>query len=65
MNVLLVGAGGVGEAIAVASQNRPWLHKMVLADYSLARAEEVQRKLGQPERFPVETLDARDRKQAG
>ena len=63
MNVLLVGAGGVGEAIAIASQNRPWLQKMVLADYSLGRAEEVQRKLGQAERFPVETLDARDRKQ--
>jgi saccharopine dehydrogenase-like NADP-dependent oxidoreductase len=63
MNVLLVGVGGVGEAIAVSSKNRPWLQKMVLADYSRARAEEVQRKLGQPERFTVETVDARNRKQ--
>jgi saccharopine dehydrogenase-like NADP-dependent oxidoreductase len=31
---------------------------MVLADYNLRRAEEVQQKLDDPERFPVEFIDA-------
>ncbi len=31
---------------------------MVLADYNISRAEEVQKKLGDVERFPVESLDA-------
>lgn len=58
MKILLVGVGGVGEAIAVISKNQPWLEKMVLADYNQARAEEVQAKLGDPQRFPVEWVDA-------
>ncbi len=37
MKVLLIGSGGVGEAIAVIAQKRDpdsrWLEKMVLADY--------------------------------
>lgn len=59
MKVLLVGVGGVGEAIAVMAAKRPWLEKMVLADYNKARAEEVQAKIKDPERFPVEFIDAR------
>lgn len=31
---------------------------MVLADYNVRRAEEVQQKLGDPKRFPVEFIDA-------
>jgi saccharopine dehydrogenase (NAD+, L-lysine-forming) len=62
MKVLLVGVGGVGEAIAVIAQERPWLDKMVLADYNLKRAKEVQKKLGR-KRFPVEPVDANDKKQ--
>lgn len=58
MKILLVGVGGVGEAIAVMSARRPWLEKMVLADYNQARAEEVQAKLGDITRFPVEWVDA-------
>lgn len=60
MKVLLIGVGGVGEAIAVIAQNRPWLEKMVLADYNLERAREVRQKLGTPEKFPAEWVDARD-----
>jgi saccharopine dehydrogenase-like NADP-dependent oxidoreductase len=63
MKVLLVGAGGVGEAIAVVAQNRPWLEKMVLADYNVKRAREVRHKLGAPRKFPVEWIDAGDKKQ--
>ncbi len=59
MKVLLVGVGGVGEAIAVMAARRPWLEKMVLADYNKARAEEVQAKIKDPARFPVEFIDAR------
>ncbi len=61
MKVLLVGVGGVGEAIAVMAAKRPWLEKMVLADYNRARAEEVQTKLKDNARFPVEFIDARKR----
>lgn len=63
MKVLLIGVGGVGEAIAIIAQNRPWLEKMVLADYNLERAREVRQKLGTPEKFPAEWVDARDESQ--
>jgi saccharopine dehydrogenase-like NADP-dependent oxidoreductase len=58
MKVLLVGVGGVGEAIAVIAKPRKWLEQMVLADYNVKRAREVQKKLGEKKRFPVEFIDA-------
>lgn len=58
MKVLLVGVGGVGEVIAVISAKKPWIEKMVLADYNKARALEVQAKINDPDRFPVEWVDA-------
>jgi len=58
MKILLVGVGGVGEAIAAIAKPRAWMEQMVLADYNLKRAEEVQKKLGDPRRFPVEFIDA-------
>jgi saccharopine dehydrogenase-like NADP-dependent oxidoreductase len=58
MKVLLVGVGGVGEAICAIAKSRPWIEQIVLADYSAQRAREVQAKLGDPERFPVEFVDA-------
>ena len=61
MRVLLVGVGGVGEAIAAISKPRTWMELMVLADYNVQRAVEVQQKLGEPERFPVEFIDASKR----
>jgi saccharopine dehydrogenase (NAD+, L-lysine-forming) len=60
MKTLLIGSGGVGEAIAVVAKGRPWLELMVLADYDLGRAKIVQNKLGDSGKFPVEKLDARD-----
>ncbi len=65
MRVLLVGVGGVGEAIAIVAKNRPWLQQMVLADCNAGRAREVQRKLGSRKRFPVEQVDAGDKRQVG
>jgi saccharopine dehydrogenase-like NADP-dependent oxidoreductase len=63
MKVLLIGVGGVGEAIAITAQPRPWMQRLVLADYNLKRAKEVQKKLGSRKRFPVEQVDAGDKKQ--
>ena len=60
MKVLLIGTGGVGEAIAVVAKDQPWLEQMVLADYNLERAFSVQKRLGNIARFPVERIDARD-----
>ena len=62
MKVLLVGVGGVGEAIAMIARERPWVEKIVLTDYNLERAEEVQRRLNDPQRFPVEKIDASNQK---
>jgi saccharopine dehydrogenase-like NADP-dependent oxidoreductase len=61
MKVLLVGVGGVGEAIAAIAKGRPWLELMVLADYNAERARDVQRRLGDERRFPVERVDASDK----
>ena len=58
MKVLLVGVGGVGEAIAAIAKPRKWVEQVVLADYNRARAKEVQKKLKDPERFPAEWIDA-------
>ncbi len=63
MKVLLIGVGGVGEAIAVIASKRPWLEQMVLADFNIKRAEAVQARLGDKERFPVERVDARRKRQ--
>jgi len=60
MRVLLVGTGAVGEGIAVLARDRPWLETLVLADYRPERAHQVGARLGAPERFPVEAVDAGD-----
>jgi len=64
MRVLLIGVGGVGEAIALIAEHRDpdsqWLEQMVLADYDLSRALEVQQKLIEGTRFPAEQVDAGD-----
>ncbi len=62
MKVLLVGVGGVGEAITMIARERPWVEQIVLADYNLLRATEVQKKLGDPERFPARYVDASNQK---
>ncbi len=63
MKTLLVGVGGVGEAIAVIAKPHSWVEQIVLADYNLDRAKEVQAKLGDNARFPVEWIDANHRDQ--
>jgi saccharopine dehydrogenase-like NADP-dependent oxidoreductase len=56
MRILLVGAGGVGTAIARIAARRPFAD-LVIADYDLARAE---RAAAAAERFTAVGLDARD-----
>ena len=63
MKVLLIGVGGVGEAIAITAKPQLWMQQLVLADYNLKRAQEVQKKLGSRKRFPVEHVNAGDKKQ--
>lgn len=63
MRVLVVGTGGVGESVAVIAQDLAWIERMVLTDISPRRLREVKQKLRNPRKFPVETLDASDKKQ--
>jgi saccharopine dehydrogenase-like NADP-dependent oxidoreductase len=63
MKILLVGVGGVGEAMAMIAKPHSWVEQIVLADYNLARAKEVQSKLGDEKRFPIEKVDAKHMEQ--
>jgi saccharopine dehydrogenase (NAD+, L-lysine-forming) len=63
MKILLVGVGGVGEAIAVMAQRRPWVKQIVLADYNVERVKEVAGKLNDPARYPQERIDASNKQQ--
>jgi saccharopine dehydrogenase (NAD+, L-lysine-forming) len=60
MRVLLIGVGTVGEAIARMCAQREWSELLVLGDYDLDRAGALQAELADPQRFPVERIDARD-----
>ena len=60
MQVLLIGVGTVGEAIAREAAGREWCEQLVLADYDLSRPTAMQSELGDASRFPVERIDARD-----
>lgn len=62
MRVLLVGAGGVGGAIALIAARRPFFAAMIVADYDQARAAAVAASTGDP-RFTPARLDAADRAQ--
>ena len=63
MKVLLVGVGGVGEAMVMLAKRHQWVEQVVLTDYNLARAKEVQAKLGDNTRFPAEKVDASHQEQ--
>lgn len=63
MKILLVGVGGVGEAIAMISKPHQWVEQLVLADYNLVRLNEVSEKLGDNKRFPIEEVDAKNKEQ--
>jgi len=65
MRILLVGAGGVGNAIAKIAARRTFFETMVVCDYDLARAEAtiawIEAKHGeQGSRFIAARIDASD-----
>jgi saccharopine dehydrogenase (NAD+, L-lysine-forming) len=61
MKVLVVGAGGVGAAFAAIAQRREAFAEVVLADVALERAQAVAERLGEPDRFSAERVDASSR----
>jgi saccharopine dehydrogenase (NAD+, L-lysine forming) len=63
MRVLVVGAGGVGAAFAAIAQRRPAFTEVVLADVDLSRARAAAERLGEPDRFRAEQVDASSREQ--
>jgi saccharopine dehydrogenase-like NADP-dependent oxidoreductase len=59
MNILVVGAGGVGASMASIAETRSFFTQFVLADISKERAEEAIQALDDPGRFLAEKVDAR------
>ena len=60
MNILVVGAGGVGEAIAAISRGRDFVKRMVLGDVNAERAQGVAARMDD-DRFVGIGLDASDK----
>src|SRR4030042_6159970 len=63
MKILLVGVGGVVEAITMIAKPCSWVEQIVLADYNFDRVKEVQSKLKDDKRFPAEKVDANQKDQ--
>jgi saccharopine dehydrogenase-like NADP-dependent oxidoreductase len=61
MRVLVVGAGGVGSAMAVAAQRRDFFDRFVVADVDPSRAAAAVERLPDDARFGSESVDASDR----
>lgn len=59
MKLLILGAGGVGSAAARIAARRPFLERVVVADYDLGRAERAAQATGD-DRFSAVQLDASD-----
>ncbi len=59
MRVLVIGAGGVGAAVAAIARRRPFFEAMVLADVDPARADAAAARAGDP-RITGTALDASD-----
>jgi saccharopine dehydrogenase (NAD+, L-lysine-forming) len=58
MRVLLIGAGGVGEAIARVAADRDWLEHMVVADYDADRARFVVDSIEHGGKYVARRIDA-------
>jgi saccharopine dehydrogenase (NAD+, L-lysine-forming) len=63
MKILVVGAGGVGAAFAAIAQRRQVFEHVVLADVALERAQAAAARLGEPDRFSAERVDASSREE--
>ncbi len=66
MRILLIGAGGVGDAIVKIAADRNFFEKLVVADYALERAEKSVAWVGQwhaeevASKFAADQIDASD-----
>jgi saccharopine dehydrogenase-like NADP-dependent oxidoreductase len=60
MRILVIGAGGVGTAVAAIARRRGFFERMVLADLSPERAQAAIAGAGGDDRFAAATLDASD-----
>jgi saccharopine dehydrogenase (NAD+, L-lysine-forming) len=63
MKVLVVGAGGVGAAFAAIAQRRDVFTRVVMADVAIERARAASERLGEPDRFAAERVDASSREE--
>ena len=59
MRIVLVGAGGVGDAFARIAARRPFFERLVVADYDRARAERTVAAVGD-DRLVAAQVDASD-----
>ena len=59
MRIVLVGAGGVGDAFARIAARRPFFEALVVADYDRARAERTVAAVGD-DRLVAAQVDASD-----
>jgi len=60
MRILVIGAGGVGSAVAAIARRRGFFERMLLADVSRERAEAAVGRLAGDARFGAAALDASD-----
>ena len=65
VRILLIGCGGVGQSLAAIYKRRgrnktEWLEKMVLADYNIAKAKEVEAYISDV-RFVAEKINAENK----
>ena len=59
MNILVIGAGGVGASMASIAETRAFFDSFTIADISLASAQKAVSELDDPARFAAEQVDAR------
>ena len=64
MNLLIIGAGGVGTSAAMiikrAKEQGDWAKKVVISDYNMARAQDVANNICGGGKFIPEKIDAKD-----
>jgi saccharopine dehydrogenase (NAD+, L-lysine-forming) len=63
MRVLIVGAGGVGAAVAAIARRRAFIEHLTLADVDERRAAAVAARMGDDRRFASARVDASDEAQ--
>ncbi len=60
MNILVIGAGGVGASMASIAEDRPFFSTFTLADISFDSAQHAINELDDPGRFRAAAIDARN-----